>query len=83
MDIICRRITYRSSYYLLFLTSRIIYLNQILIVKKIQNMIFFTWHKKLVVKNLEYWKMSNYTAMWVSFLKGLIIGAIIFYYFTN
>lgn len=46
-------------------------------------MIFFTWHKKLIIKNLEYWKMSNYTAMWVSFFKGLIIGAILFYYFTN
>ena len=45
-------------------------------------MIFFTWHKKLVRKNLEYWKMSSYIAMWVSFLKGLIIGAIIIYYFT-
>ena len=45
-------------------------------------MIFFTWHKKLVKKKLEYWNMSSYTAMWVSFLKGLIIGALIIYYIT-
>ena len=45
-------------------------------------MIFFNWHKKMVKKSLEYWKMSSYAALWVSFLKGLIIGAIIIYYFN-
>ena len=45
-------------------------------------MIFFNWHKKMVKKSLEYLKMSSYTALWVSFFKGLIIGAIIIYCFT-
>jgi hypothetical protein len=44
---------------------------------------FFTWHKKLVYKLLKKWKMSRYTAMWISFIKGLLFGAILFYYFTN
>ena len=45
-------------------------------------MIFFDWHKKMVKKSLDYWKISSYTALWVSFFKGFIIGAIIIYYFT-
>lgn len=45
-------------------------------------MIFFDWHKKMVKKSLDYWKISSYTALWVSFFKGLIIGAIIIYYFN-
>ena len=44
---------------------------------------FFKWHKKFVYKLLKKWEMSRYTAMWISFIKGLFFGAIIIYYFTK
>jgi len=38
------------------------------------------WHKKYVDNVLKSWGISNYQAMWISFLKGLIIGGAIIYY---
>tara|TARA_B100001175_G_scaffold250807_1_gene218017 strand:- start:235 stop:372 length:138 start_codon:yes stop_codon:yes gene_type:complete len=35
------------------------------------------WHKRLVEKTLKAWGISNYQAMWISFLKGLIIGGLL------
>tara|TARA_B100001063_G_scaffold44777_1_gene38515 strand:- start:5769 stop:5975 length:207 start_codon:yes stop_codon:yes gene_type:complete len=39
------------------------------------------WHKKYVEKTLKSFGMSNYKGMWVSFIKGLIIGGLIIYIF--
>jgi hypothetical protein len=39
------------------------------------------WHKKLTEKTLKAFGISNYSALWLSFLKGLIIGAAVVYYF--
>ena len=44
-------------------------------------MTFFSWHKKFTYKLLSKWKISKYTAMWISFVEGLAIGALIIYYF--
>jgi len=41
------------------------------------------WHKKYVDKTLRFFGMSNYQGMWVSFIKGLIIGGLIIYIFFN
>ena len=38
------------------------------------------WHKKCVDKVLKLCGMSNYQGMWISFIKGLIIGGLIVYY---
>ncbi|SUZ52241.1 uncharacterized protein METZ01_LOCUS5095 [marine metagenome] len=38
------------------------------------------WHKKYVDKVLKLWGMSNYQGMWISFIKGLIIGGLIVHY---
>ena len=38
------------------------------------------WHKKYVDNVLKSWGISYYQAMWISFLKGLIIGGAIIYY---
>ena len=38
------------------------------------------WHKKHVDKVLKLWGMSNYQGMWISFIKGLIIGGLIVHY---
>ena len=46
-------------------------------------MIFFSWHKKFTYKLLRKWKISKYTAMWISFVEGLLMGAIIVYYFNK
>jgi hypothetical protein len=38
------------------------------------------WHKKYVEKVLKLWGISNYQGMWISFIKGLIIGGLIVHY---
>jgi hypothetical protein len=39
------------------------------------------WHKKLIENTLKKFGISNYLALWISFLKGLIIGGAVVYYF--
>ena len=40
---------------------------------------FIVWHKKYI----EYWQkklnVSNYGIIWIAFIKGLIIGLLIYY----
>ena len=43
-------------------------------------MSFIKWHKKQVEKNLNMFGISNYQGLWVSFIKGLIFGAIIMWF---
>ena len=43
-------------------------------------MSFIKWHKKQVEKNLNMFGLSNYQGFWVSFIKGLIFGAIIMWF---
>ena len=42
---------------------------------------FIAWHKK----NIEWWKkklnVSNYGIVWITFVKGLIIGLLIYHFF--
>ncbi len=44
---------------------------------------FIDWHKKYI----EWWtrklKLSNYEIVWISFIKGLIIGLLIYHFFIN
>jgi len=44
---------------------------------------FVDWHKKYV----EWWKkklkISNYGIFWISFIKGLIIGLLIYHFFIK
>tara|TARA_B100001059_G_scaffold87246_1_gene85449 strand:+ start:476 stop:616 length:141 start_codon:yes stop_codon:yes gene_type:complete len=46
-------------------------------------MIFFSWHKKIVKKTLSTLKISDYAALWISFVKGLIFGATLIYLLTK
>jgi hypothetical protein len=39
------------------------------------------WHKKQVERTLKSWGFSNYQAYWISFIKGLVIGGLIVYFF--
>ncbi len=43
-------------------------------------MSFLKWHKNQVKKNLNMFGLSNYQGLWVSFIKGLIFGAIIMWF---
>lgn len=43
-------------------------------------MSFIKWHKKQVEKNLNMFGLSNYQGFWVSFIKGIIFGAIIMWF---
>ena len=43
-------------------------------------MSFLKWHKEQVEKNLNMFGLSNYQGLWVSFIKGLIFGAIIMWF---
>ena len=44
---------------------------------------FIDWHKKYI----EWWrkklKTSNYGIVWISFIKGLIIGLLIYHFFIK
>jgi hypothetical protein len=44
---------------------------------------FVTWHKKTI----EWWKkklnVSDYGILWIAFVKGLIIGFLIYHFFIN
>jgi len=41
------------------------------------------WHKRYI----EYWKtklnVSDYFVVWISFIKGLIIGLLVYHFFIN
>ena len=45
--------------------------------------LFIDWHKKYI----EWWKrklkISNYEIVWISFIKGLIIGLLIYHFFIK
>ena len=45
-------------------------------------MSFIKWHKKQVEKNLNMFGLSNYQGLWISFIKGLIFGAIIMWFLS-
>jgi len=44
---------------------------------------FVAWHKKYI----EYWKiklnLSNYGILWIAFIKGLIIGLLVYHFIIN
>jgi copper chaperone CopZ len=43
-------------------------------------MSFINWHKNYVKKSLNMFGLSNYQGFWISFMKGLIFGAIIMWF---
>ena len=43
-------------------------------------MSFFKWHKNYVEKSLNMFGLSTYQGFWISFIKGLILGAIIMWF---
>tara|TARA_B100001564_G_scaffold162547_1_gene136647 strand:+ start:851 stop:1339 length:489 start_codon:yes stop_codon:yes gene_type:complete len=43
-------------------------------------MSFIEWHKKHVKSVLNIFGLSNYQGMWISFIKGLIFGALIMWF---
>jgi copper chaperone CopZ len=43
-------------------------------------MSFINWHKNYVKKSLNMFGLSNYQGFWISFIKGLIFGAIIMWF---
>jgi len=44
---------------------------------------FVSWHKKYI----KWWKkklnVSDYGILWISFIKGLIVGLLIYHFFIN
>jgi len=44
---------------------------------------FVTWHKKYI----KWWgkklNVSDYGMLWIAFIKGLIIGLLIYHFFIN
>ena len=43
-------------------------------------MSFFKWHEQQVKKNLNMFGLSNYQGFWISFIKGIIFGAVIMWF---
>tara|TARA_B100000524_G_scaffold339860_1_gene232474 strand:- start:118 stop:579 length:462 start_codon:yes stop_codon:yes gene_type:complete len=45
-------------------------------------MSFIEWHKKYTEKSFKLFRLTNYQGLWVSFIKGLIFGAIIMWFIS-
>ena len=44
---------------------------------------FVAWHKKYIKWWAKKLDVSNYGLLWISFIKGLIIGLLIYHFFIN
>ncbi len=44
---------------------------------------FIDWHKKYIECWKKKLKISNYGIVWISFIKGLIIGLLIYHFFIK
>jgi len=44
---------------------------------------FIVWHKKCTEWWMKKLKISNYGIVWIAFVKGLIIGLLIYHFFIN
>jgi hypothetical protein len=44
---------------------------------------FIKWHKSILKKAQKLTGLNNYQILWIAFLKGIIIGGIIMYYYWN
>jgi|TARA_B100000809_G_C14835403_1_gene422658 hypothetical protein len=42
---------------------------------------FISWHKKIIKWWGEKLNISDYGMLWVAFIKGIIIGLLIYYFF--
>ena len=44
---------------------------------------FISWHKKII----KYWKkklnVTDYEILWIAFIKGLIIGLLVYHFLIN
>jgi len=41
---------------------------------------FLRWHENFTEKKRKFYKLSHYQAYWVSWIKGLLTGAIVLYF---
>ena len=44
---------------------------------------FITWHKKYIKWWANKINISNYGLLWISFIKGIIIGLLIYHFFLK
>jgi len=44
---------------------------------------FVTWHKKNIIYLNNKLNVSDYGILWIAFVKGLIIGLLIYHFFIN
>ena len=44
---------------------------------------FVTWHKKTIKWLKKKLNVSDYGIAWIAFIKGLIIGLLIYHFFIN
>ena len=44
---------------------------------------FIVWHKKNIVKWKKKLNVSDYGVAWIAFIKGLIVGLLIYHFFIN
>jgi len=44
---------------------------------------FVAWHKKYIKCWKKKLNVSDYGILWISFIKGLIIGLLIYHFFIN
>ena len=43
----------------------------------------FKWHKKIINRWKKILNISDYGMLWVAFIKGVVIGLLIYYFFIN
>ena len=44
---------------------------------------FISWHKRLIKWGGKKLNISDYGMLWVAFIKGVVIGLLIYYFFIN
>jgi len=41
------------------------------------------WHKKITEKQMKMYGISNYQGLWFSWIKGLIMGLLVYHFFIK
>lgn len=44
---------------------------------------FFKWHKNILKKAQNFTGLTDYQVLWIAFLKGIIIGALVIYFYMT
>ena len=50
---------------------------------KFERIEMLNWHKQQLESQMEKFGLSNYAVAWIAFIKGIIIGLLVYHFFIN